>query len=125
MKSERGSELIEFIGMFPLVLLGLTIAIQFMFVVYTDVMITAAVYTGARVAAVEGCSPAVEEAIETVLGTLEVEAGSYSCSGGETMTVHAATEVQGIPMPFDIHKKIDYPVRGATTIVRYEGGVRP
>ncbi len=41
------------------------------------------------------------------------------------MTVHAATEVQGIPMLFDIHKKIDYPVRGATTIVRYEGGVRP
>ncbi|WP_164668238.1 TadE/TadG family type IV pilus assembly protein [Virgibacillus doumboii] len=53
-KNERGSQLLEFVGMFPMIIIAALVAWQILMVGYTMVVGEAAARDGARVASVDG-----------------------------------------------------------------------
>jgi hypothetical protein len=101
---ERGAELIEFLGIFPIVLLTFAIVWQFMLVGYTGIVASGAAREGARAAAVRAdVERAVKFASPGFDGRREWTAlAGYPCttSGGNPVTIQVRLEIPHVIFPF-------------------------
>lgn len=97
--NERGSQLIEFLAVFPMIVMALLFIWQMALVAYTVVVAEAAARDGARVAAVGGD---YEAAVERAAYGLDVSSNSYSSSTdyGEEVTVTVTASIPSIKIPF-------------------------
>lgn len=121
MRSDRGKkgiETIEFVGMFPLVLLALLIIWQLMLVGHTVIVAASAAREGARAAAVDkNPYAAVEQASS---GQAEV----VSISGGDMRSVTVRARIPKINLPF-IGYLPNLPYVYQTATMRYESPYSP
>ncbi len=95
-KNERGSQLIEFVAVFPMVILAMMIIWQMALVAYTVVVTEAAARDGARAAAVEGNA---EEVAKRSAGNLRLESVNTE-KGDEDVTVTVVAKVPTVSIPF-------------------------
>ncbi|MDA3129152.1 hypothetical protein GJS40_03625 [Aliibacillus thermotolerans] len=103
MKNERGSQLIEFVAVFPLIIFAFLFVWQMALVAYTVVVAEGAARDGARVAAVEGDGGAVYSRVESSAGGLDVlnvnttrSSGAY----GDEVQVEVTVALKTIDVPF-------------------------
>lgn len=96
---ERGSQALEFVALFPLMLITILVMWQFALAAYTLVVAEAAVRDGARAAAVgAGWQEAAERAAAGLL--VEVEAPEYSATTyGEAVTLRLRVRLPMVPLP--------------------------
>lgn len=103
-QSERGAAIIEYIGFFPLVLLVLVIAWQFLLVGYTGIIAAGAAREGARAAATrEDVERAVRNASPGFDGRRQWRPlAGYPCSGysSHPVTIQVQLEVPHVLFPF-------------------------
>lgn len=118
LQDERGSELIEFVGMFPLVILAALIAWQFILVGYAGIVAAGAAREGARAAAVE---KDVAAAVQAASAGLRCEV-DYA-GGGEMRTVRVRVQVPKVALPF--LGNVEYPWVYASAVMRREGKYGP
>ncbi|MCU0491722.1 MAG: pilus assembly protein TadE [Chloroflexaceae bacterium] len=101
---ERGVELIEFLGFFPLVLLTLAVAWQFILVGYTGVVASGAAREGARAAATrENVDRAVRFASPGFDGRRQWRPlAGYPCSAysANPVTIEVQLEIPNVILPF-------------------------
>jgi hypothetical protein len=103
MREERGVELIEFLGFFPLILLALVIAWQFMLVGYTGLVASGAAREGARAAATrEDVERAVRFASAGFDGRRQWQPlAGYPCdTDSHPVTIQVELEVPHVVFPF-------------------------
>jgi hypothetical protein len=114
---QRGLETLEFVGLFPLVLLTILIVWQFMLVGYAAIVAAGVAREGARAAAI-GHSPhsAVEEACPP---GLRCRVDDFYRGPGDMRTVVAEVQVPKVGLPFI--DNIEYPWVQSTARMRYEG----
>lgn len=97
-KNEKGSQLIEFIAVFPMILMALLFIWQVALIAYTVVVAEAAARDGARVAAVGGdYITAVERAAHGLHVTSSASEGNTSYGKEVTVTVKATVPTISIP----------------------------
>jgi hypothetical protein len=99
---ERGVELIEFLGFFPLALLLLMIVWQFILVGYAGLIASGAAREGARAAATR---EDVEQAVRRASPGFDQRRrwralGGYPCSGSRPVTIEVQLEVPHVSFPF-------------------------
>lgn len=104
-KNERGSQTLEFIAIFPLIIFSFLLIWQMALVAYSVVVAEAAARDGARVAAVVGESnmEPIRDAVHRAAYGLEVNsvtASKNSTSYGEEITVTIEVEMMTINIPF-------------------------
>lgn len=100
---ERGVELVEFLGFFPLVLLALVLGWQIALVGYAGILASGAAREGARAAATrENVERAVSNASPGFDGRRQWSPmGGYPCMGGSgPVTVQVRLEVPRVSLPF-------------------------
>ena len=115
LQEERGAEALEFVGLFPLVLLVALFAWQMILVGYAGIVAAGAAREGARALAVgEPAGPAVR-AGSAGLNVKSLDAGC----GGDTCTARVGIEVPKVPLPFV--GNIEYPSVYASATMRFEG----
>ncbi|WP_221569142.1 TadE/TadG family type IV pilus assembly protein [Alkalihalobacillus sp. TS-13] len=95
-KNERGSQLIEFVAVFPMVILAMMIIWQMALVAYTVVVTEAAARDGARAAAVDGDA---EKVAERSAGNLVLQSVNTD-KGDEDVTVTVVANVPTVSIPF-------------------------
>lgn len=97
-QNERGSQLIEFLAVFPMIVMALLFIWQMALVAYTVVVAESAARDGARVAAVGG---AYEEAVERAAYGLDVSSDSYTSTTayGEEVTVTVTATIPSVKIP--------------------------
>jgi hypothetical protein len=104
LRDERGVEVIEFLGIVPLVLLTLAIAWQFVLVGYTGVIASGAAREGARAAATrEDVGRAVAWGSPGFDGRREwTPLAGYPCAAyaGNPVTIQVRLEVPHVVLPF-------------------------
>lgn len=103
-RSERGAAIIEYIGFFPLVLLVLVIAWQFVLVGYTGIIAVGAACEGVRAAATrEDVDRAVRNTSPGFDGRRQWQPlAGYPCSGysSHPVTIQVQLEVPHVLFPF-------------------------
>ncbi|MCF6139558.1 TadE/TadG family type IV pilus assembly protein [Pseudalkalibacillus berkeleyi] len=109
-KNERGSQLIEFIAVFPMVILAMLFIWQMALVAYTVVITESAARDGARAAAVEGNA---KEVAERSAGGLKLQSVTTNESA-EEVTVIVVAKVPTVSIPFI--GKINYTLDADATI---------
>ncbi|WP_408011557.1 TadE/TadG family type IV pilus assembly protein [Pseudalkalibacillus sp. A8] len=114
-KNERGSQLIEFVAVFPMVILAMMIIWQMALVAYTVVVTEAAARDGARAAAVEGNA---EEVAKRSAGNLKLESVNTE-KGDEDVTVTVVANVPTVSIPFV--GRLDFTFDADATIPIEEG----
>ncbi|HLU21211.1 TadE/TadG family type IV pilus assembly protein [Lederbergia graminis] len=98
-KNERGSQLIEFIAVFPMVIMAMLLIWQLALVAYTVVVAEAAARDGARVAAVGGdYSAAVDRSSQGLDVSTSLSTGTTSY--GEEVTVTVTAKIPTMKIPF-------------------------
>lgn len=97
-RNERGSQLIEFLAVFPMIVMALLFIWQMALVAYTVVVTEAAARDGARVAAVDGDYKA---AVRRAAHGLDVSSSKStgSTSYGEEVTVRVTATIPSIKIP--------------------------
>lgn len=114
---QRGLETLEFVGLFPLVLLTILIVWQFMLVGYAAIVAAGVAREGARAATIgHPPSSAVEEACPP---GLRCRVDDFYLGPGDMRTVVAEVQVPKVSMPFI--GNIEYPWVQSTARMRYEG----
>jgi hypothetical protein len=100
--NERGVQLIEVIGYFPLVLLIFVFAWQLLLVGYTGILAANAARDGARAAAVfEDVERAVRNATPGFDGRREwTGLAGYPCSSNNPVTIQVRLEIPHVSFPF-------------------------
>ncbi|WP_404453909.1 pilus assembly protein [Virgibacillus necropolis] len=112
-KNERGSQLIEFLAVFPLIIFAFLLIWQMAMAAYTVVVSEAAARDGARVASVEGdYQTAVERSAYGLDVTSSLITGSSSYGKEVTVIVHAKMPMISIPFV----GKLDYTIDADATI---------
>lgn len=101
LKNERGSQVIEFVGIFPLILAAALVSWQIMMAAYTFIVCEAAARDAARVASVHGD---YEQAAKNTAGAL-YESSSQVITGDE-VKVTVKTKVPSYNIPFFGHYNI-------------------
>ena len=116
-KDERGVETLEFLGIFPLVLLIMVLIWQFVLAGYTAVVVAGASREAARAAAVQAdChSAAASASLAWNDGTRQVNCW---CSG-DTCTAVVQLQIKRAPLPL-IGGLPNYPWVSSTAVMRYE-----
>jgi hypothetical protein len=114
---QRGLEILEFVGLFPLVLLTILIVWQFMLVGYAAIVAAGVAREGARAATI-GHPPgsAVGEACPPGLAC---RVDDFYPGPGDMVTVVAAVQVPKVSLPFI--DNVEYPWVQSTAKMRYEG----
>lgn len=114
---EDGAETIEFIGMFPLVLLTIILIWQFVLLGYTAVVVPGAAREAARAAAVgASCQQAAANAsVSWDGGGRRVSCGC----GGDFCTAEVELQVFRVPIPL-INNLPNYPWLKSKASMRYE-----
>lgn len=99
LQNERGSQLIEFLAVFPMIVMALLFIWQVALVAYTVVVAESAARDGARVAAVGG---EFEDAVERAAYGLDVSSESFTSGTayGEEVTVTVTATIPSIKIPF-------------------------
>ncbi|MCM3113223.1 TadE/TadG family type IV pilus assembly protein [Lederbergia lenta] len=99
MRNERGSQLIEFMAVFPMIIMALLFIWQVALVAYTVVVAESAARDGARVAAVGGdYGSAVDRAAHGLQVSSSVSEGMTSYGEEVTVTVKATVPTIKIPL---------------------------
>lgn len=97
-KNEKGSQLIEFLAVFPMIVMALLFIWQVALVAYTVVVAEAAARDGARVAAVDGdYASAVDRAAYGLQVSSSKSEGEASYGPEVTVTVKAVVPTMNIP----------------------------
>jgi len=111
---QKGTETLEFVGLFPLVMLTILIVWQFTLVGYAAIITAGASREGARAAAIDAD---VNMAVREASSGLEwrIEDRTY----GEMRSVTVAIRVPKVPLPFI--ENIQYPWIYSKATMRYEG----
>ncbi|WP_416148242.1 TadE/TadG family type IV pilus assembly protein [Salipaludibacillus sp. HK11] len=118
-KNEKGSQTIEFVAIFPLIILSFLLIWQIALVAYAIVVTEAAARDGARTASVNGDYRTVIERSAYGLDIVnEPEMSLGSSSYGEEVTITVETKVPVIQMPFI--KNIEQTITSNATMP-YEG----
>jgi TadE-like protein len=113
-KNERGSQLIEFLAVFPMIIFALLFIWQVALVAYAVVVSEAAARDGARVASVEGDYEAAVESSAYGLDLQSVSSSTGDSSYGKNVTVTVVTKVPTVSVPF--LGKIDYDLKADATM---------
>ncbi|SDH74863.1 TadE-like protein [Alteribacillus persepolensis] len=117
-KNERGSQLIEFVAVFPLIIFAFLFVWQMALVAYTVVVAEGAARDGARVAAVAGIEdPAVDTAVHNSargLDVLDIPKNVTASSYGEEVSVNVDVALKTINVPFV--GELDYEITGSATM---------
>jgi hypothetical protein len=117
-RDKKGIETIEFVGIFPLVILTLLIIWQLMLTAHTVIIAASAAREGARAAVVDkNPYAAVEQASS---GRAEV----VSITGGEMKSVKVRARIPKINLPL-IGNLPDLPYVYQTATMRYESPYSP
>ncbi len=100
-RDERGAELVEFVGLFPLVLLTLAIAWQFLLAGYTGIIASGTAREGARAAAV---GEDVDRAVRLSSPGFDdrrqwAGIAGYPCSGANPVTIQVRLQIPLIDLP--------------------------
>ncbi|ANX10958.1 hypothetical protein ABE41_002885 [Fictibacillus arsenicus] len=113
LKNQKGSQLIEFVAVFPMVIFAMLFIWQMALVAYTVVVSEAAARDGARVASVKGDYQAT---VQKSASGLDVQAshGYGSSSYGEEVTVTVTSKVPTVSIPFV--GRIDYSLDADATM---------
>lgn len=102
-RDERGFELIETLGFFPIVLLAFVFGWQLLLVGYTGILATNAAVEAARAAATrEDIYRAAENASPGFDGRRRITPiANYPCTGGHApVTIEVALEIPHVTFPF-------------------------
>ncbi|GAA0376131.1 TadE/TadG family type IV pilus assembly protein [Bacillus horti] len=125
-KNERGSQLLEFVAMFPLIIFAFLFIWQMALAAYTVVVAEAAARDGARVAAVGADAGSVQNAVQRSaygLNTTSSVQGPQAASyGGEEITVVVKAELLTIQVPFI--NELEFTVTASATMP-FEGVDEP
>lgn len=116
-RQEDGIEILEFVGLFPLVLLTIMIIWQFMLVGYTAIIVASAAREGARATAVrEDCYNAVVRASPG----WDDSTRQIQCQvNGDTVIVTVKLQIPKTQLPL-IGSLPGYPWMPSTAVMRYE-----
>jgi len=117
-RDKKGIETIEFIGLFPLILLALLIIWQLMLVGYTVIIAASAAREGARAAVVDKNPYLAVEQVSS--GRAEV----VSITGGEMKSVKVRARIPKINLPL-IGYLPNLPYVYQTATMRYESPYSP
>ena len=116
-KNEKGSQLIEFVAVFPMIVMALLFIWQVALVAYTVVVAESAARDGARVAAVDGdYGDAVNRAAHGIKVSSSVTEGSTSY--GKEVTVTVKAKVPTIKIPFI--GKLDQELKASASMPKEE-----
>lgn len=102
-KNERGSQLIEFVAVFPLIIFAFLFVWQMALVAYTVVVAEGAARDGARVAAVGEDGGAVYSRVVSSAGGLDVlnvNTSRSSGAHGDEVQVEVTVALKTIDVPF-------------------------
>jgi hypothetical protein len=113
-RNEKGSQLIEFLAVFPMIIFALLFIWQVALVAYAVVVSEAAARDGARVASVDGDFEAAVESSAYGLDIQSVTSGTGSAGGYESVTVTVVTKVPTVSVPF--LGKFDYNLKADATM---------
>lgn len=120
-REERGSQLLEFVAMFPLIIFAFLFIWQMALAAYTVVVLEGAARDGARVAAVGANASEVEAAVNRSAYGLNVTSnvsGPHSTSYGKEITVEVSAQMLTIQVP--IINELDFTITSRATMP-YEG----
>lgn len=113
-QDEKGLETLEFVGLFPLVILAILLVWQFTLVGYAGIIAAGAAREGARAAAV---GADIYGAVSNASSGLEWRIDNIT-GGSEMRSVTVAIRVPKVSLPFI--KNIKYPWVRSTATMRYE-----
>ncbi|SFE74268.1 TadE/TadG family type IV pilus assembly protein [Alteribacillus iranensis] len=118
-KNERGSQLIEFVAIFPLIIFAFLFVWQMALAAYTFVVAEGAARDGARVASVSGIgdTEAIASSVQQSARGLDVLGISPSVSSGsygEEVHVDIEVALKTINVPFV--GELDYEITGTATM---------
>lgn len=120
-REERGSQLLEFVAMFPLIIFAFLFIWQMALAAYTVVVAEGAARDGARVAAVGASAGDVQAAVNRSAYGLNVTSsvsGPRSTSYGREITVEVNAQMLTIKVP--IINELDLTITSRATMP-YEG----
>ncbi|MFD2705545.1 TadE/TadG family type IV pilus assembly protein [Salibacterium lacus] len=116
-KNERGSQLVEFVAAFPLIIFAFLFVWQMALAAYTVVVAEGAARDGARVASVSGEYDDIETSVHNSAGGLEVlhiSKDVMSSSYGEEVSVNVDVALKTINVPYV--GELDYEITGSATM---------